>query len=55
MTLFETIAEEGNWPNAVQIIMLQTVITGKAQEAYAVLPMEDRRDYDKVKVTILKA
>nr|XP_055071458.1 uncharacterized protein LOC129451930 [Misgurnus anguillicaudatus] len=35
--------------------MLQTVITGKAQEAYAALPMEDRRDYDKVKVTILKA
>lgn len=54
-SLFETIAEEGNWPNAVRIVMLQTVITGKAQEAYAALPMEDRKDYDKVKVTILKA
>jgi len=32
--------------------MLQTVITGNAQEAYASLTMEDRKDYDKVKVAI---
>ncbi len=45
LSLFETIAEEGNWPNAVRIVMLQTVITAKAQEAFAALTMEDRRDY----------
>ncbi|KAL0174042.1 hypothetical protein M9458_030010, partial [Cirrhinus mrigala] len=44
-----------NWPMSIRIVMLQTVITGKAQEAYAALTMEDRKDYDKVKVAILKA
>lgn len=29
--------------------MLHTVITGKAQEAFAALTIEDRRDYHKVK------
>jgi len=54
-SLFETIAEEGKWPSAIRVLMLQTVITGKAQEAYAALTLEERRNYDKVKVTILKA
>ncbi|KAL0165843.1 hypothetical protein M9458_037687, partial [Cirrhinus mrigala] len=48
-------SEERNWPMSIRIVMLQTVITGKAQEAYAALTMEDRKDYDKVKVAILKA
>ncbi|RXN38034.1 Retrovirus-related Pol poly from transposon [Labeo rohita] len=50
-----TMSEERNWPMSIRIVMLQTVITGKAQEAYAALTMEDRKDYDKVKVAILKA
>lgn len=49
-SLFETISEERNWPRSIRIVMLQTVITGKAQEAYAALTMEDRKDYGKVKV-----
>jgi len=45
-------SEERNWSRSIRIVMLQTVITGKAQEAYALLTMEDRKDYDKVKVAI---
>nr|XP_055062771.1 uncharacterized protein LOC129445823 [Misgurnus anguillicaudatus]XP_055062772.1 uncharacterized protein LOC129445823 [Misgurnus anguillicaudatus] len=54
-SLFETMSEERNWPRSIRVVMLQTVITGKAQEAFAALTMEDRKDYDKVKVAILKA
>ncbi len=48
-------SEERNWSRSIRIVMLQTVITGKAQETYAALTMEDRKDYEKVKVAILKA
>ncbi|KAL1279658.1 hypothetical protein QQF64_014258 [Cirrhinus molitorella] len=48
-------SEERNWPVSIRVVMLQTVITGKAQEAYAALTMEDRKDYNKVKGAILKA
>ncbi len=54
-SLFETMSEERNWSRSIRIVMLQTVITGKAQETYAALTMEDRKDYEKVKVAILKA
>ncbi|KAL1279304.1 hypothetical protein QQF64_025977 [Cirrhinus molitorella] len=54
-SLFETMSEERNWPVSIRVVMLQTVITGKAQEAYAALTMEDRKDYNKVKGAILKA
>ncbi len=54
-SLFETMSEERDWPMSIRIVMLQTVITGKAQEAYAALMMEDRKDYNKVKIAILKA
>ncbi|KAL1256508.1 hypothetical protein QQF64_012053 [Cirrhinus molitorella] len=33
----ETMSEERNWPMSIRIVMLQTVITDKAQEAYAAL------------------
>ncbi len=54
-SLFETMSEERDWPMSIRIVMLQTVITGKAQEAYPALMMEDRKDYNKVKIAILKA
>lgn len=53
-SLFESIAEERNWPIADRVVMLQSVITGRAQEAYMALTVEDRKDYDKVKSTILR-
>ncbi len=55
LSLFETMSEERNWLRSIQIVMLQTVITSKVQETYAALTMEDRKNYDKVKVAILKA
>lgn len=53
-SLFESIAEERNWPVADRVVMLLSVITGRAQEAYMALTVEDRKDYYKVKSTILK-
>lgn len=52
--MFESIAEEHKWPIADRGVMLQSVITGGAQEAYMVLTVEDRKDYDKLKSTILR-
>ena len=36
-------------------MLLQTVLKGKAQEAYAALPVTNCSDYKKVKSAILKA
>ena len=36
-------------------MLLQTVLTGKAQRAYATLPTEDCADYDLVKAAVLKS
>lgn len=53
-SLFESIAEERNWPKTDFVIMLQSLIACRAQEVYMALTMEDRRDYDKVIFTFLK-
>ncbi len=53
--LFERIANACNWPDAARALMLQTVLIGKAQEAYSSLTVEDSQDYAKVKAVVLKA
>ncbi|XP_027141960.1 uncharacterized protein LOC113747241 [Larimichthys crocea] len=52
---FERIASALRWPYSVWPLLLQCKIHGKAQEAIAVLPMEDSLNYDKVKASILRA
>ena len=52
---FERTALNLGWPKEFWSMLLQTVLTGKAQRAYATLPTEDCADYDLVKAAVLKS
>ena len=52
---FERVAETANWPKEKWTFLMQTVLTGKAQKAYAALPNGDAKDYEKAKQVILEA
>ena len=52
---FERVATARGWPDADCALMLQCVLTGKAQEAYTCLSLEDGSSYVKVKSAVLKA
>ena len=52
---FEKVASSLEWPKEHWSLMLQSVISGKAQEAYAALSADDSKDYDTVKAALLKA
>ena len=52
---FEKVASQLNWPKDYWAIMLQAVLTGKAQVAYSSMSAEESASYDKVKQAILKA
>lgn len=54
-TLFEWIAEARGWPNKERTLLLQCVLTGRAQEVYSSLPLSDCNDYDIVKAAVLKS
>ena len=43
------------WPRDVWPLLLQCVLTGKAQEAYASLSPNDSLEYDKVRTAVLRA
>lgn len=53
--LFERIADAKDWPDADRALLLQSVLTGRAQEAYSALSTVDCQDYAKVKAAVLKA
>ncbi len=53
--LFERIAEARGWPSKERTLLLQCVLTGKAQEVYSALSLSDCEHYDIVKAAILKA
>lgn len=53
--LFERVADARSWPGEERTLMLQSVFTGKAQEAYASLSVEDAKDYSTVKDAVLRA
>lgn len=53
-TLFERIADARGWVDSDRIILLQCVLTGRAQEVFSSLSLEDSGDYDKVKTAVLK-
>lgn len=42
------------WPDQDCTFMLQCILTGKAQKAYAALTTEDCKDFPKVKAAVLK-
>ncbi|XP_072881824.1 uncharacterized protein [Hemitrygon akajei] len=54
--LFEKVAVNQKWPKEQWVALLQSVLKGKAQRAYAALSMEEEEaeNYDKVKEAILR-
>lgn len=54
-TLFERVVDLRGWQDAERTLLLQYVLTRKAQSAYSVLDFEESRVYEKVKDTILTA
>lgn len=52
---FERVATTLNWPKDVWPLPLQCALTGKAREVFSALAIEQARQYDVVKTTILRA
>lgn len=53
--MFEKVAGRLSWPKDSWSALVQSVLTGKAQETYIALPVEQCYDYDKLKTAILRA
>lgn len=54
-SLFESLAEDRGWNDAERTLLLQSVLEGKAQEAFISLSSENRKNYKIVKEAVLKA
>ena len=52
---FEKVADSLNWPKESWVLLLQSVLVGKAQEIYGSLSVEQSSDYEHVKEVLLKA
>ena len=52
---FEKVADSLNWPKESWVLLLQSVLVGKAQEIYGSLSVEQSSNYEHVKKAILKA
>ena len=52
---FENVADSLNWPKESWVLLLQSVLVGKAQEIYGSLSVEQSSNYEHVKEAILKA
>ena len=52
---FEKVADSLNWPKDSWVLLLQSVLVGKAQEIYRSLSVEQSSNYEHVKEAILKA
>ncbi len=55
LSLFESLAKNRKWTDSEQTLLLQCVLTGKAQERNPALPETDSENYLKVKTAALKA
>ena len=53
--LFERVADTQDWPGSHRALLLQSRLTGKAQRAFSALTVEEARDYDLVKASVLRA
>jgi len=53
-SLFERLAKARGWSESTMTLMLQCVLTGKAQKAYSCLSSSDSVKYDVVKTAVLK-
>ena len=54
LAVFECVARQQEWPNETWSTQLAALLTGKARDAYIALPFEDTKDFDNVKIAILK-
>lgn len=54
-TLFERVATSRAWPDSEMVLLLQCVLTGKAQEAYSAVCAQENLTYQGVKAAVLKA
>ena len=52
---FEKVADSLNWPKESWVLLLKSVLVGKAQEIYGSLSVEQSSNYEHVKEAILKA
>ena len=52
---FEKVADSLNWPKESWVLLLQSVLVGKAQEIYGSLSVEQSSNYEHVQEAILKA
>ena len=52
---FEKVVDSLNWPKEIWVLLLQSVLVGKAQEIYGSLSVEQSSNYEHVKQEILKA
>ena len=52
---FEKVADSLNWSKESWVLLLQSVLLGKAQEIYGSLSIEQSSNYEHVKEAILKA
>ena len=52
---FERTAINLGWPKKCWAMLLQTVLTGKAQKVYATLSPEEYSEYEVVKMAVLKS
>ena len=51
---FEHIAKSHKWPSDVWGLVLQSKLTGKAQEALGTLSIDDSLKYDNIKAAVLR-
>ncbi|XP_062894791.1 uncharacterized protein LOC134341016 [Mobula hypostoma] len=51
---FEKVAENRKWPREDWAVLLQSVLKGKAQQAYSALSVTESTNYDTVKEAVLK-
>nr|XP_046250447.1 uncharacterized protein LOC124062051 isoform X4 [Scatophagus argus] len=54
-SLFERVAESKEWSDPECTLLLQCVLTGRAQEAYSALTVAESKAYSTVKAAVLKA
>ena len=52
---FEKVATSLMWPKKVWMVLLQSVLVGKAREVYSAMSVEQSSQYDNVKQAVLKA
>lgn len=52
---FERVAITLNWAKDVWLLLLQRILTGKAREVFSALAIEQAKQYEELKATILHA